>query len=184
MYSLHSLSKFELGAGFTCVFLLLFCLYNLALPRPIPGIPYNKNATKRLLGDLPDMFAYQKHNKEQRKWFAVQNMKLNSPICQVFIRPFSKPRVVVSDFRETQDILSKRLKEFDRSERVREAWEGIIPHQMLSYQTVDPKFKKHRELLRDVMSPNFLQQVRVSLSIVRLRNLTRFRYRLLRYTPK
>jgi hypothetical protein len=165
MYTLQvgSMSWFELAAGGISIFLLLFCLYNLALPRPIPGIPYNKNATKRLLGDLPDFIEYQKHTKEQRRWFAAQNQKFNSPICQVFIRPFGKPRVIVSDFRETQDILSRRLKEFDRSDRAREAFAGIIPHQMLSYQTVDPKFKKHRELMRDLMSPKFLNQVRTVL---------------------
>jgi len=52
------------------------------------------------------------------------------------------------------------LKDFDRSDRAREAFAGIVPHQMLSYQTVDPKFKKHRELMRDLMSPKFLNQVR------------------------
>ncbi|EMT74057.1 Cytochrome P450 3A14 [Fusarium odoratissimum] len=153
------MSWFELTAGGLSIFLLLFCLYNLALPKPIPGIPYNKSATKRLLGDLPDLVEYQKHTGEQRRWFALQNQKFNSPVCQVFIRPFGKPRVVVSDFREAHDVLSKRLKDFDRSDRAREAFAGIIPHQMLSYQTVDPKFKNHRELMRDLMSPKFLNQV-------------------------
>ncbi|TVY64024.1 Cytochrome P450 monooxygenase TRI13 [Fusarium oxysporum f. sp. cubense] len=161
MYTLHigSMSWFGLTACALSICLLLFCLYNLALPKPIPGIPYNKSATKRLLGDLPDLIEYQKHTGEQRRWFALQNQKFNSPVCQVFIRPFGKPRVIVSDFRETQDILSKRLKDFDRSDRAREAFAGIVPHQMLSYQTVDPKFKKHRELMRDLMSPKFLNQV-------------------------
>ncbi|KAM5510009.1 cytochrome P450 [Fusarium oxysporum f. sp. phaseoli] len=160
MYTLHdgSISLFELTVGGLSIFLLLFCLYNLALPMPIPGIPYNKSATKRLLGDLPDLIEYQKHTGEQRRWFALQNQKFNSPVCQVFIRPFGKPRVVVSDFQEARDVLSKRLKDFDRSDRAREAFTGIVPHQMLSYQTVDPKFKKHRELMRDLMSPKFLNQ--------------------------
>ncbi|KAF5654303.1 cytochrome P450 monooxygenase 3A14, partial [Fusarium circinatum] len=107
-----------------------------------------------ILGDLPDLIKHQKQTGEQRRWFALQNQKFNSPVCQVFIRPFGKPRVILSDFREAHDILSKRLKDFDRSDRAREAFAGIIPHQMLSYQTVDPKFKKHRELMRDLMSPN------------------------------
>ncbi|KLP09079.1 related to TRI13-cytochrome P450 [Fusarium fujikuroi] len=161
MFSLRigSMSWLELIAGALSIFLLFFYLYNRALPKPIPGIPYNKHATKRLLGDLPDLMGHQKHTGEQRRWFAMQNQKFNSPVCQVFIRPFGKPRVVLSDFREAQDILSKRLKDFDRSDRAREAFAGIIPHQMLSYQTVDPKFKKHRELMRDLMSPKFLNQV-------------------------
>ncbi|KAF4429616.1 Cytochrome P450 3A14 [Fusarium acutatum] len=161
MYNLdvNSMSWLELTAGGLSIFLLLFYLYNLALPKPIPGIPYNQSATKRLLGDLPDLFKHQKQTGEQRRWFALQNQKFNSPVCQVFIRPFGKPRVILSDFREAYDILSKRLREFDRSERAREAFAGIIPHQMLAYQTVDPKFKKHRELMRDLMSPKFLNQV-------------------------
>jgi hypothetical protein len=150
------MSWFEVTAGALSIFLLRFCLYNLALPKPIPGIPYNKSATKRLLGDLPDLIEYQKHTGEQCRWFALQNQKFNSPVCQVFIRPIGKPRVIVSDFREAHDVLSKRLKDFDRSDRAREAFAGIVPHQMLSYQTVDPKFKKHRELMRDLMSPKFL----------------------------
>ncbi|KAH7223058.1 cytochrome P450 [Fusarium oxysporum] len=130
------MSWFELTAGALSIFLLLFCLYNLALPKPIPGIPYNKSATKRLLGDLPGLIEYQKHTGEQCRWFALQNQKFNSPVCQVFIRPIGKPRVVVSDFREAHDVLSERLKDFDRSDRAREAFAGIVPHQMLSYQTV------------------------------------------------
>lgn len=156
-FQIASISWFELLAGSSCV--LLFCLYHLSLPRPIPGIPYNKNATKCLLGDLPNLAEYQKRTKEQRRWFASQNQKLNSPICQVFIHPFGKPSVVVSDFRETLDMCSRRLKEFDRGERPRAAWAGVIPHQMLSYHTADPKFKQHRELMRDLMTPNFLNKV-------------------------
>ncbi|RBQ81482.1 hypothetical protein FVER53590_30470 [Fusarium verticillioides] len=155
---LSSMSWIELSAGGLSIVLLLFCLYNLALPKPIPGIPYNKNATKRLLGDLPDLIEYQKKNGQQRKWFRLQNQKLNSAISQVFVRPFGKPRIVLTDFREMHDILGKRFKEFDRSDRAREAFAGIIPHQMLSMQTVDPRFKKHRELMKDLMTPKFLHQ--------------------------
>ncbi|KAJ9416866.1 hypothetical protein QL093DRAFT_2400323 [Fusarium oxysporum] len=95
MYTLQigPMSWFELTAGALSIFLLLFCLYNLALPKPIPGIPYNKSATKRLLGDLPDLIEYQKHTEEQCRWFALQNQKFNSPVCQVFIRP------IVSDIK-------------------------------------------------------------------------------------
>ncbi|KAF5719485.1 cytochrome P450 monooxygenase 3A14 [Fusarium mundagurra] len=155
---LSSMSWMELTASGLSIFLSLFCLYTLALPKPIPGIPYNKNATKRLLGDLPDLIEYQKQNGQQRRWFQLQNQKLNSAICQVFVRPFGKPRIVLSDFREAHDILGKRFKEFDRSDRGREAFAGIIPHQMLSLQTVDPRFKKHRELMKDLMTPKFLNQ--------------------------
>lgn len=39
--------------------LLVLCLaYRAALPRPIPGIPYNQVAATKLLGDVPEMLAY------------------------------------------------------------------------------------------------------------------------------
>lgn len=139
--------------------LVLYGLYRWALPKPLAGIPYNKEATTRLMGDLPDLSAYHKSQGEQRQWFPLQNIKLNSPICQVFIRPFGAPRVLLTDFRETQDIFTKRLKEFDRGTRAQEAWEGIIPHMMLSYHTTDPRFRKHREIMKDLMSPSFLTQI-------------------------
>ena len=42
----------------TGALLILYLVYRAALPRPIPGIPYNKNAANKLLGDVPEMVAY------------------------------------------------------------------------------------------------------------------------------
>lgn len=38
--------------------LILYLVYRAALPKPIPGIPYNKNAASKLFGDVPEMLAY------------------------------------------------------------------------------------------------------------------------------
>lgn len=32
--------------------------YRAALPRPLPGIPYNRDAANKLLGDVPEMIRY------------------------------------------------------------------------------------------------------------------------------
>lgn len=38
--------------------LVLFLGYRAALPRPLPGIPYNENAAHKLFGDVPEMMSY------------------------------------------------------------------------------------------------------------------------------
>lgn len=41
-----------------------YICYRAALPRPIPGIPYNKKSARRILGDAPDLFKYKAENGE------------------------------------------------------------------------------------------------------------------------
>lgn len=40
---------------FTAILPLLYVLYQIILPKPIPGIPYNKHAAKSLFGDIPEI---------------------------------------------------------------------------------------------------------------------------------
>ncbi|KAI1135165.1 cytochrome P450 [Hypoxylon sp. FL0543] len=141
------------GAG-----LLLFLLYRWLLPKPIPGIPYNAEATKSLLGDIPSMVEYGKQTQEVFSWMAKQNIKLNSPIVQVFTRPFSRPSVVISDFREAQDILIRRFKEFDRSKYISEISGGIMPHSHFRFPTGD-RFRRQRKWMQGAMGVEFLHNV-------------------------
>jgi len=50
------------GVVTVAVFLLGLCTayaaYKAALPRPLPGIPYNHDAARSLLGDAPEMVGY------------------------------------------------------------------------------------------------------------------------------
>ncbi|KAJ4347463.1 hypothetical protein N0V85_009763, partial [Neurospora sp. IMI 360204] len=92
----------------------LYSLYQWLLPKPIPGIAYNSQAAKSLLGDAPAMVKEVSATGEFRVWCAKQMKQMNSPLCQIFIRPFSKPWVLLADFREAKDILTRR-KEFDKS---------------------------------------------------------------------
>jgi hypothetical protein len=80
----------------------LFLCYRWALPRPIPGIPYNKEATKTLLGDIIPFAQYIGRTKEVASWWTIQTIQLQSPIIQLFCRVFGKPFVMISDFREAQ----------------------------------------------------------------------------------
>jgi len=43
------------GLVLIIIFTLCFWLYRQLLPKPIPGIPYNKRSAKRILGDIPDV---------------------------------------------------------------------------------------------------------------------------------
>lgn len=74
-------------------FLLLvagYLLYRAALPVPIEGIPYNKYAVRRILGDVPEMVKHRKQTSELFSFMKEQLMKHDSPIVQVFLRPFGK----------------------------------------------------------------------------------------------
>ena len=81
-----------------------YILYRLLLPHPIPGrIPYIPHSATRLLGDLPDMLAYQSRTSETISFLARRCEQLQSPIAQVFMRPSflgGRPWVVLCEPRE------------------------------------------------------------------------------------
>ena len=136
---------------------LLYFAYRAALPTPIPGIAHHKSAANGLLGDIPSMVRHLASTKEVVDWFSDQCVELNSPIVQLFIRPFGRPMVFIADWRESQDILIRR-KEFDRSKFFGDVLLGLLPKAFISMQTNDT-FRHQRRLLADTMSPAFLHQV-------------------------
>ncbi|TQN64805.1 Cytochrome P450 monooxygenase TRI13 [Colletotrichum shisoi] len=117
----------------------LYALYQYLLPKPIAGIPYNPAATQSMLGDIPAM--------------------LKNPLFQLFITPFSKPIVVVTDFREAQDLLMRR-KEFDRSDFSIALLGGESPNFHINLKS-GQEWKSHQRLLQDLMTPRFLSGVAV-----------------------
>jgi hypothetical protein len=82
------------------IIVIAYLVYGAAMPKPLPGIPYNRISASRLLGDLPDLLSYANKTKETVSFFASHCVELNSPIAQIFIRPFSKPWVIITDSRE------------------------------------------------------------------------------------
>ncbi|KAL7906585.1 cytochrome P450 [Trichoderma velutinum] len=138
---------------------IIYWLYIRHFPKPIPGnIPYNKLSASRLMGDTPDIRRYQKTG-DFRRFYRDHNTKLDTSISQVFMFPYSKPFVLITDFREGYDIVSKRHREFDRSKRNADIFGTIGPNFHLAMQTRDPRFKGNKELVRDLMTPAFLHEV-------------------------
>ena len=140
------------------VLIACYLLYGAALPRPILGIPYNKASAKSIFGDIPAVLKHTQETSQVFDWMVAQCVKLNSPIVQIWSRPLGRPWVVVADFREGQDILMRRVKEFDRSKYFSELFIGIIPYHHITMPSNDIQ-KKQRRLLADTMSVNFLQDI-------------------------
>lgn len=141
------------------VLLSIYLAYRWLLPNPILGIPYNPKATRSLLGDIPDLVTEVSKSRDFTAWLCKQVTTLNSPVVQVFIRPLGRPFVILSDFRETHDIMTKR-KEFDRSRVTADLLSGPLPNHHFILPT-DERWKAHRRLLQDLMTPAFLNRVAV-----------------------
>lgn len=142
----------------------LALLYRAALPKPIPGIPYHYASARRVFGDIPSMMKWKKETNETFSWMTAQCKELNSPIVQIFVKPFSKPLVIVTDARECQDVLVRRGKEFDRSQFTIDVVQPIVREHFFAFPS-GPKHRAHRLLLSDTMSPHFLNEVCNSLAL-------------------
>ncbi|KAK1490152.1 cytochrome P450 [Colletotrichum tamarilloi] len=147
---------FLLFTGILSVY-LLYRLYRKALPKPIPGIPYNPKALGRILGDLPELASEVLKTGDLATWLQRQADQHDSPVCQIFLRPMSPPVVILSDFREMQDLCMRR-KEFDRGRIIKNIFKGPTPNHQITLELGD-EWKAHRRLLQDLMSPPFLQDV-------------------------
>ncbi|KAK2038885.1 cytochrome P450 [Colletotrichum somersetense] len=142
------------AASLVAVLLALYSLYRWLLPKPIPGIAYNPEAKASLLGDAPAMVKEVAVTGEFSKWCAKQVVRMNSPLCQIFVRPLSKPWVLVADFREAKDILTRR-REFDKSSFLSDGM-ACMGYFHGIYTTGD-KFKSNRRLIQDLMTSSFLE---------------------------
>ncbi|KAF9881632.1 cytochrome p450 monooxygenase [Colletotrichum karsti] len=146
---------FVLGLGLSIW--LVYSLYLKALPKPIKGMPHHPESTRRIMGDLPDLARTVARTKDLSGWLHGRAAEFNSPVCQIFLRPLSPPIVLLSDFREAQDLCMRR-KEFDRGSMMRDLFTGPSPDHHITMVTGD-EWKAHRRLLQDLMSPPFLQNV-------------------------
>ncbi|PHH92155.1 hypothetical protein CDD83_8638 [Cordyceps sp. RAO-2017] len=150
----HTSAVWAVAAGLLLVLALV--VVQRAYPRPLPGIPYNRAATRRLWGDLPEIAEAGSNGGSFRTWFLTQAIKHNSAITQVFLGPLVKPSVIVSDYREVSDILKHRdAVDFKRGLKV-QAFRGLLPHAFPAMETFDAGFKRSRDLARDLMAPSVL----------------------------
>ena len=145
----------------TCfVLAALALLYRAALPKPIPGIPYNHDSARSVLGDIPSIVKWKKDTRETFSWMTFQCKKLNSPMVQIFAKPFSKPWIIVVDARECQDVLVRRSREFDRATFTTDVVQPILREHFFPMPS-GPKQRAHRALLADLMTPAFLNEVSI-----------------------
>ncbi|KAH9884564.1 cytochrome P450 [Xylariomycetidae sp. FL2044] len=156
MFGLSSFQSTLFGAVLAVA---LFIGYRLVLPKPLAGIPYNRDAANKLFGDVPEMMGYVMKTKRIFCWLTSLTTRHQSPIVQAFIKPGSLPWVVVTDPYEAQDILLRRTKEFDRSGFFGELIGGILPEQHIQFLSNDQRFKHSRNLINHLMAPTFVTQV-------------------------
>jgi len=158
------LSRINLGPTTTTLLvsifgLALWRLYIAILPKPIPGIPYNHASARSILGDIPGYILAAWRTREPITWLLSQARATGSPISQIFLAPLGgRPFVTITDFRETQDILLRRGKEFDRSSMLSETLGVALPHHHITRKT-DAIWRSQRRLLQDLMLPKFLHGV-------------------------
>lgn len=174
-HHLYSQSGTPKSLGFSLAFLalLIYLFRQWALPKPIPGIPYRPTALSSMLGDFMAVRKYVASDHVTFfDWLAKQSKELDSPIFQIFPRPFGRPFVVLNDFRESQDILMRRGKELDRSSIAIDLFRGIIPNHHIVQKT-NATWKSHRRLLQDLMSPGFLNGVAAPAIYQQVSNLVR-----------
>ncbi|KAF2649260.1 cytochrome P450 [Lophiostoma macrostomum CBS 122681] len=138
---------------------VVYFVYRVALPKPLAGIPYNHDAVSKLFGDVPEMMSYVLRTKRIFCWLTSLIAQHRSPIVQAFIKPMSLPWVVVTDPFESQDILLRRTKEFDRSGFFGELIGGILPEQHIQFLSTDARIKDGRNLINHLMAPSFISQV-------------------------
>ncbi|KAL4734227.1 cytochrome P450 [Aspergillus similis] len=125
----------------------LVLLHRALLPKPIPGIPHNKASARRILGDAPDVLRWNKQTKEIWSYIRKLAVDLDSPVIQVFMRPLSRPWVIVCDFRESQDIQMNRSQDFDRARVLKDIFGELLPNCHVWMPTGE-QFKAHRNLIR------------------------------------
>ena len=138
---------------------LLYLAYQWALPKPIPGIPYDSRSARHIAGSIPAILNFERQHGRKWPWFYGEAAKHNSPLTQVWMGPFSRPTVILSDYQESQDIQLRRNREFDRSRWVSEVFKRVLPHHHVTMMTFDPRFKRNKHIVRDLMTPGFLEEV-------------------------
>ncbi|KAH9905604.1 cytochrome P450 [Xylariomycetidae sp. FL2044] len=137
----------------------LYLVYQWALPKPIPGIPYDESSRRSLLGSLPEITTYMRKGGRLRTWIQGHSVRHHSALTQIWLGPLSNPTLILADFRETQDILTRRTKEFDRGKKTLDFFRGPVGNHHIAMSTTDPRFKGNKELVKDLMTPAFLHQV-------------------------
>ncbi|KAH8127756.1 hypothetical protein ACSS6W_008700 [Trichoderma asperelloides] len=152
--------SFQFLGLLSAFFFIVGYLIRLALlPRPIPGIPYKKSSAKKIAGNGFEMLAWKQKHGEMFGYLSQLALELNAPIFQIFVHPLGKPWVVIADNRESNDIMARRTsRDFDRSIFLGDLMSSLSPEFHFHMPTGE-RWKSHRKLVSDTMSPAFLSVV-------------------------
>ncbi|KAF0315010.1 cytochrome p450 [Colletotrichum asianum] len=134
-------------------------IYLRLLPKPIPGLPCHQDSTNRILGDAPYFIEIDSAGGFWLKFFTDLLSKTKTPIAQFFPGPFDRTHVVIADYREARDLLSKRSKDLSRGYTNNMIWQGVIPEHFIAMEDAHPSFKDAKFLTKDLMTPSFLHGV-------------------------
>lgn len=135
-----------------------YYLFSLLYPKPLPGIPFQIDAAKKPLGDIAELKRAGKETRETSMGMFEVARRLGVPVCQLLLTSFTTPLIVVNDYRESEDILLRRQREFDRSLLTTHVFEQVIPRATLS-QLTTPDLKARKRQWSDVMNADFLRRV-------------------------
>ncbi|KAI0098779.1 cytochrome P450 [Nemania sp. FL0031] len=152
------LSSTKGSLAFALVAIALYLGRRAIMPKPLVGIPYNRDAANKMFGDVPEMMGYIMREKRIFCWLTSLTTRHHSPIVQAFIKPGSLPWVVLTDPFETQDILLRR-REFDRSSLFGDLIGGILPEMHIQFLSSDMRFKHNRNLINHLMTPTFINKI-------------------------
>jgi hypothetical protein len=136
----------------------LSVLYWYILPRPLPGIPYNRTATWTPLGDIPSILG-SVPDPGFSTWLLNQPLRHRSPLTQLFFMPFQRrPALILADHRAVRELLTQRSADFDNSAYVARMINGFVPNHHVMLPT-GPEWRARRRLVQDLMSQRFLRNV-------------------------
>ncbi|CAN9447373.1 unnamed protein product [Alternaria alternata] len=85
--------------------------------------------------------------------------RLGSPLAQVWLGPLRKPALVLTDFTEIENLTQRRAKEFGRGRDFTQSFRYVVPEFHVALEKEDPRYSANKDLLKDTMTPTFLQNV-------------------------
>lgn len=139
---------------------LFYILRLIFIPKPLPGIPYNKLSYLLPWGDLVSLGISFFARGEVFAWFNAQSHHHRSPLFQAFIPSFSvsSPVLVVTDPVEVREIVTRRLSSIDRS-RLMGLWFGLLAPGASIGMSSGACFRALRWAWNSMLSPVFLGSV-------------------------
>ena len=142
----------------TLLLVTLYTLYRKLYPTPLPGIPYNKDAPNHIFGDVGLLKTKGRETMDLSTTVFSLTRDLNTPIAQMLFTSFTLPYVLIDDPRETEDILTRRNRDFDRSTLTTALFKPLLPKGTLA-QLTTPSLKAQKRLWSDAMGADFLKRV-------------------------